>query len=221
MFKKRFLLLFLLIVLFYNTCFSQKIENNTQEEFILLDDIADELFFVFPTMDKSLILNIANKITETEISSENGLDFLKLKLFALTYCGEYEDAFSEVVKGIELYPNDHELLIAEGFLCAKLDKGSTSFYLALEKIENELFVNPNDQLIIFRYWLRLLLFNEIIENSILEQYKSNEFVYDILWLFSTYDINEVILAPPIHFIIPKPLIINRDNNIEEWWLMLD
>jgi tetratricopeptide (TPR) repeat protein len=169
----------------------------------VIEKITDELFYVFPSMNKSKMLNVANKITDKEIMFENGDKFLKLKLYALTYCGEYEDALNEVKKGLMLYPDDYELHIAKGLLGKILNYGTNSYNKALEIIEETLKNNQSDVLIITKYYL--LLFDVKIDSNVLEQYKNNEFVYGALSLFSTLQKDELSFAPPIHFILTKPL----------------
>ena len=223
MLKKNFRIIFIFLLLCCSSCFAQR--EDVQEELIqengLLIEILDELLDILSTRDKQKILNIADKITDTEIMSEKGMEYLKIKLLVLTFCGEYEDAFYEVIKGLELYPDDHELLIAKGFLGKKLNIDTNSYYLALDIIEEELKFYKKTHLIIKKYYLQLVL-DDNMDSINLEPYRTNLPLYFLLQNYNDLDFDELLLSPPIGFIAPRPLIrTDSGNSTDEWWLLLD
>ena len=163
MLKNYYKVIVILFLFCFFSCFKQKIGIDIHEDLTyknnFLIEITDELFFAIPTRDKTKILDVSNKISDIDIINEGNTELIKLKLLALTFCGEYENAFNEVIKSLEFYPNDYELHFAKGLLGEILNINTFGFHRSIEIIEEEIKYNQSDELIIMNYYLHLLLFD--------------------------------------------------------------
>ena len=208
----------ILLVCYFSSCSAQDTEPIALNDWFLEDDlfsqITDELFHAIPTMDREKILSVASRITDVEIAGENGLNFLKHRLLALTFCGEYEKAFDEIINGLLLFPDVPVLLIAKGVLGRRLNYETNAFFDALELIEKQLELNEDNELIVMKYYLRLILLDAEITDSDLAKHRNNDFVYGILQIFSSFSMSELLLAHPAHFIAEeRALPRTRSRNV--------
>lgn len=143
-----FILIFPLLI-FVGSCASSKTRY-----FDLLDEMSDALRM----SDSTSVLNISNSISEKEILSKNGIDFLKLKIMGLTFAGDYETVYLVLNEYLERFAFNPELLLAEGIMAEKTSRsGNLYFEKAITILENKPIETSNETDSILEFYLLLIL----------------------------------------------------------------
>ena len=197
----------IIIIIFIFSCYATK---EGKRDF---DKLANELAIAISNRDKEKTLQVANKITNEYLENYEGKKFLKMKLMALTFSGEYKIAYYEVKDGLMFFPDDYELLIAEGTLGKINNIETNSFEYAYNLLKEELKTGQNDYIILLTYYLQLIIKKDHIKFDNV----NNDLKY-ILRYYDLLDEEELLLEPPLDFLRLIPYNMEKSDNTENrWW----
>jgi hypothetical protein len=175
----------------------------------------NEFEIAWKNFDRKAMVLIANKITEKEICDSEGLEYLKLKIHALTFANEYQLALRECIKYLKTYQNSVELYIASGVLANKNGLGENEyFHAAINLLEN--VTQKTNQEKIFECYSLLVCNGEVKKVEVLLQSLPSE-ERKVIDFYQNSTRNELLLHPPIDFVAIDPLPDNIGSGDTNWW----
>lgn len=186
------------------------------------DNFEDEIYSALKTFDKKKMMLVANKITNKYYKKSGGIKFLKSKLTALTFSGEYETAFNEIANCwdtiLKDYDKSYEFYIAQGLLAFKIGIDTDGFFnaaLTILNLKAENVISDDERFI--KCYLAIVLDPDNFYTTYLDTY--NSFSDEEKYIIDDYyqsDKNERLLNSPIWFIRMVPLPdINMDSSSTE------
>jgi hypothetical protein len=198
--------------LFLSSCAKKTIEYSILE---------NEINGAWKNSNRDEMLSIAGKITEEYFTGEDGLKYLKLKLLALTFAGEYKSAFLEIEVHSELFTNniyDYEFFAAQGLISWKINMDAiyyfTKAFEALNRRESN--KKTNGEKLLECYLATVLDKKNFIDfhdsyNSLTGEEK---LIADYYFQLNKEDL---LRFSPINFISMDPIYDVFSEDKENWW----
>jgi hypothetical protein len=160
-------------------------------------------------MDKGAILKLTELITDDKMNSPDGKRYLRLKILALTFCGEYEKAYKVTQRGMKIFPNDWEILTADGLLANKLNIESDSLDLAHSVLGKTNVKNMTENELIAKHYLDLVL-NKANDTEI-----GGEEIKPVILYYNNLDRSDLLKTPPLGFLLLEPVIIAPEKKVDD------
>jgi hypothetical protein len=207
-------IVYLFICFFLFACSKLQANENIYDENFY--KIENKIYLAMKNMDKEEVLKKVKEITDDKLDGNSGKKYLHLKIMALTFCGEYKEAYNETQKGLKIFPNDYEILIADGLLANKLNFESNSLDFAYLVLHEKNAKDMNENEIIAKYYLSLILDKPTNDDEIII-----EKLKPVILYYSKLNKIELLKTPPLGFLLLEPIIIDNkekaDGDDYQWF----
>lgn len=182
-------------------------------------DLANEITSAVKVGDREALTLASEQITNDQILKEDGLRYLKLKMTALTFAGEYQNAFHIIDEYITHFPEDYELLIGQAIIANRIGKDAIEYFFKAYNIIKEKSIGSKTEFdLVVEYYLAILLNLEdsiYIQTELLPNLSSDGL--DAIEYYNSLNKKNLLLASPIGFVASKPVPSSNGKENEEWW----
>lgn len=182
-------------------------------------EFANEITSAVKEGDREALILISERITDKHLLEEGGLRYLKLKMTALTFAGDYQNAFVVIDEYVGNFPGNYELLMGQGIIADRIGIDDFDFftnaYIILK--EKSISSKTESELVMEYYLAALLNLKDLnyIQTELLPNLSSDGLI--ITKHYDSFNKEELLMKPPLGFIATVPFFIVNGSENKEWW----
>lgn len=184
-----------------------------------LAELNDQFAVALASSDRDALMAVSTSITDDDIRGRLGLDFLKLKLAALTFGGAYDLAWETLALHVDQFDESAQLLMAGGLIQYHLGRdGTISFLEAYSMLNHESMDRKSDDEKVMEFYLALVLddSNSAYVRNILYSSMS-EIARTAADAYAALSRQDLLLSPPIGFVANRPIPSDFPDPATRWW----